>query len=583
MLGIKQPRCALTFGVGACEATGTPCYNTWATCKFKEAYDLSASIEWMFARDGDPFPDTYSESGDDIRTNPIPTLKRTSSVSSSLNVATARIGESPFGIIGKITFQVADFPWRDDFGDPYRDDRAEIIEAPFWAKWKARIGEAVTQCTATIYTGYEGDAIGDMQAQSYDLRTIDGPANGGISGTADAPLRKLNEARFPRSTEIQLEEDIEAADTSIRVSAAVADLEDAFGNTGAQRYIRIGSEIIGYTGYTEIDAPVYELTGVTRGALATEVDDHSAEDACQRVGHYVNIALYNLARDLIQNHSILPNALIEDAEWDQEGGTFLSTIKVTGTVPEPTKITELLGEIARDGLFSVWWDDRAQTIPLLASRAALGVPVFLSDEYSIIQDSATLRVDTEERKTRVTMSYGQINPVKGLEDFTNYRKRFARIFGEGETEQFADGAILDNRIFSRWIRTDANALRVRAAILAELQFSPQYLVIELDAKDRAINIGDQVDLQSRVVVNADGSKRIVRWRVIRWQETQPGHKLRLELALSPFPANKRYGIIMENDAPVYGDATEAERASGCWLADETTGLMPNGDQPYLLW
>jgi hypothetical protein len=44
----------------------------------------------------------------------------------------------------------------------------------------------------------------------------------------------------------------------------------------------------------------------------------------------------------------------------------------------------------------------------------------------------------------------------------------------------------------------------------------------------------------------------------------------------------KFAVIMENDAPAYADATEAERLVGCWLADETTGLMPDGSDPYLI-
>ena len=51
VIEIKQPLCAETFGVGACEATGDECWNTDATCKFRAALDLSETLPLYFVRD----------------------------------------------------------------------------------------------------------------------------------------------------------------------------------------------------------------------------------------------------------------------------------------------------------------------------------------------------------------------------------------------------------------------------------------------------------------------------------------------------------------------------------------------------
>lgn len=583
MLGIKQPRCALTFGEGACEATGTPCYKTWATCTFREAYDQTASIEWMFSRDGDDAPWTFSQVGDDVRTNPLPILRRVSTTSSKINIAGQSDTESALGVAGKIQFAIGDMPWDDVFGDDNVADR-DVITASFWGKWLARIGEAVTQCTATVYTGYRGDAVADMQARKYDLRSLSGPQNGAIRGIADAVTRKLGRklALFPRSTEIAIAEDVSETALNIQVVAPEDDLSDNFGNTAPRKFLRIGSEVIEYTGYTEIEAPVYQLTGVRRGMFTTEAKAHDIDEAAQRFGYFENITGYSLARWLIRNHTVLPASVINDAEWDQEGGTFLSTILLSGGVPEPTPVAELISEVARDGLFQTFWDDRKQRMPLRAIRPSIDVPVVLSDQYSIIADSTSLSVKTEDRITRVMTSFAKINPVEGKDEFTNYALHRQRIFTEGETETFADGSVREERIFSRWIRSNANALFLNNGFLLQRQFSPQYLTIELDAKDIGISLADEVDVQSKELLNPDGSRKTLRWIVIDWNEVVPGHKLRLGLALSQFQSDKRYGIIMANDAPVYADATETERASGCWLAG-SDNLMPNGDPAYLLW
>jgi hypothetical protein len=279
----------------------------------------------------------------------------------------------------------------------------------------------------------------------------------------------------------------------------------------------------------------------------------------------------------------LPENVIDDNEWDFEGGTFLSTILLTVGYPEPTPVSQVISDAARDGLFNTFWDDRKQRMPLRAVRPSSDVPVLLSDQYSIIADSARLETETEQRITRVLIYFDRRNPVEGADNFTNYRLADGRIFTEGESPNFADGSVRELRIFSGGIRTRTNALLLNNGILSQRQFSPQYMTIDLDAKDIDISLADEVDLQSKDVINPDGSPRIVRWKVRTWTETAPGHRLRLQLELSQFQAGKRYGKIMENSAPIYSEATEEQRANGCWLADDATGLMPNGDPPFLLW
>jgi hypothetical protein len=584
ILGIRQPRCAERHGVAPCEATGVECHNTFATCTFRSAYRREGAIEWMFAKPGDPFPWTGAQDGEHIRTNCLPVLRSVSVISSTINVATSRIGESPFGVVGSLSFEIDDLPWRNEFGDFYRDDRAQIIEAPFWALWKARIGEAVTQCQVFLYTGYEGQTLDQFQRQRYDLRTVNGPSNGSVKGEADSPLRKLGRryAQFPRATDIQLINPLDTSSLAVRVRVqSEADLDDDFGNTAPRKFLRIGSEVVQYTGFDEVDAPVYDLTGVQRGAIGTQPQEHRADAACQRHGRFERIRGYEAVRYLIRDHTVIDNDLIDDAQWDAEGSTFLGTIQLTGDVPEPTPVESLAGELARDGLFNIWWDDREQTIPLLANRPPTEVPFFVSDDYNIVANGSALMTDTEARITRARLSYGKIDPLAG-DDFVNFDFERIRISVDGELPDFADGSIRESRIVSRWIRTVANAILVNASILQRYRFSPDYMLIDLDAKDRdAVLLGGVVDLETKDVITSEGEKDVQRWQVISWTEIEPGHKFRVKLQSYFFVG--RFARIMPNSAPDYETATQAERDTGGFIADNVTGLMPNGDPPYLLW
>jgi len=56
----------------------------------------------------------------------------------------------------------------------------------------------------------------------------------------------------------------------------------------------------------------------------------------------------------------------------------------------------------------------------------------------------------------------------------------------------------------------------------------------------------------------------------------------MSVEMQSFQFVGKFAVIMESNAPDYADATEDERLFGAWIADGTTGLMPNGDDPYLI-
>jgi hypothetical protein len=51
VIEIIQPLCSRTFGVSPCDATGTPCWNTDATCVFRSALNMTATLPLYFVRD----------------------------------------------------------------------------------------------------------------------------------------------------------------------------------------------------------------------------------------------------------------------------------------------------------------------------------------------------------------------------------------------------------------------------------------------------------------------------------------------------------------------------------------------------
>jgi len=298
----------------------------------------------------------------------------------------------------------------------------------------------------------------------------------------------------------------------------------------------------------------------------------------QRVGRYDRMSFWDVAYDLITNHTPIPASFIDKTQWDDEGFRWLTTMRATGTVAEPTPVENLLGELCRDGLFFIWWDERQQTIPLSAVKPPQGDPVKITDDLNILADSSRLTTKPDDRLTRVAVYYGQFDPTRPLDDFGNYRFLRVRVDGEAELPEATGGDVRELRIFSRWIITQTNSFLVAAQILLRYVRIPQYVTIDVDAKDRALSVPMVVDLTTRAVVDTEGNAQESRWEVISSEEIQSGHKMRVEL--QSYLLTGRFAVWMDSGAPSYADATEAQRASGAWYADGATGRLPDGSDPY---
>jgi hypothetical protein len=578
---LRQPRCALRFGVSPCTAVGVPkCYNTRTTCLDVPNYDATgAFITWRFVDRATYMPDLYSESGQDIRTNAIPCLVSVGTQPTRINIAAARDGESPFGVRSTLDVTLEDIAWDDHVGDFYVGDRTNPNRGTFWAKWKAR-NAYTSQMTLTLYEGYEGQALSEMQERLFILEKVDGPDASGsvrLHGVDPLQLADRRRALFPRPSRIILKTAISPGTHNIHVFSSEADLTDAFGNTGATKYARIGDEIFSYTGQTLQDAATgeYLLTGVTRAVLNTVHGSHDANESIQRVGRYETRAFWLVAYDLITEHTQVASSYIDLTQWNAEGDQFLSIFTATGTVIEPTPVSELLGELSQQGMFSIWWDERRQTIPLLAVRPPQETPIELTDRDNLLP-GATLKEDPNARFTRALVYYARRNPIRSLTDVGNYAR--GQLRGDTQVElPETGGEVRTQLIFSRWITEDALAIQLAARLLSRYKTTPRYLTISLDAKDRAVKVGDVLRISTRTITDSEGNVKPVLWQVISENEIKPGETIVYDCQTYSFIG--RFAVYMANGTTTYDLATEAQRNAGGWYANND-GEMSDGSLGY---
>lgn len=575
---VWQPRCALRFGTAPCVATtddGPRCYNTWGTCLDRAHYAGTGSIAWRFCKPRQALVPLYERTGEAIKTNALPMLQSVSVRSSKINVGSIRDGEKPLGVTGSCRIVLKDAPWDDAVGDYYRTLRT-VSGGHFWAKWLAR-NPFFANMRIRIYEGYHGQALSEMQQRLYILDNVSGPdSNGTVTLEAVDPLRLTDDKRalFPRETDMRLSGALTATATTVTIQAgAVADLTDTFGNTPA-KYLIIGSEVIRYTGHSGADG-VWTLSGVARGQLGTTASTHSDGDAAQRVGRYNAMDAWDIAYDLAINHTDVPADLIDKDQWDDEAGVYLQGYSFSRTVTKPTAVNVLLGELMRDATFYIWWDERAQKIPLKAVRPEQSERT-ITDNTDIVAGSIALDREPDERISRVFVYFGQVDPTKG-DDPTNFRQMRGRVDAEVENEA-AGAEVRSKTIYSKWIESDTQATELTTRLLNRFGYTPRYFTVTLC--DDTFRIGGVINVTSRVDVDTEGQPKTRRWQVIAAEQVKAGEAIEYQLQEFIYQAS-RYGVWMAEDATDYADATPEQRdLGGMWWTDEE-GKMPDGTQGYL--
>lgn len=585
---LVQPWCALTYGEAPCTAelgrTGSrKCFNTRKTCQDSANYDGSGSITWRFTKPMvATLADLYSESGVEKQTNPLPLLLGVSTSPTRINIGGGSEGSSPLGRRASVTITMQDAPWDDSVEDKYLSEREynPFTRGTFWSKWLAR-NPYHARYLVRVVEGYVGQDIGDMQSRVYLLDRINGPdARGRVHLIAKDPLRLADDKRtqFPAVSDITLVGGVDDSQTSdIEVLCIETELTADYGNTGPIRYLRIGNEILEYTGYSTSGTNKWTLSGVTRAALGTVAEEHAADDKCQRVGRYEDAPVWELASDLLLNHTAIDPGFIDTAQWEAEGLAYLSPFELTGTVAEPMPVSKLVGELTEQCPFYIWWDEREQKIPLRAVRPPMDDGVAeVNDAQHILRDSSILEEDPTQRISRIFLYYRQKDPTKPLTDVGNYSSVRGHIDGDAESDA-EHGEIRVRQIFSRWLTNAAQAIHTTVRVLNRFRDQVQFLSVKLDAKDRHISTADVIEVTTRTVVDDTGESLPTRWQVIGVEEVVPGEVVRYDC--QRFTFSGRFWIWADESAPDYDVASESEKADNAYLADEN-GTVGDGDFGY---
>lgn len=555
---IDQPLCTREYGTAPCTAgigtTGTTeCFNTRKTCQDPDNYDQTSSVQTLsFSTPRSNLPDdTYL----------IPSLDKVTTSPTIINIGATGRDYKPLGVRASCTITFNDHPHSDRLVDPYRTNRSydPLTKSSFWVKWLAR-NPYYKNSEIRIIEGYTDQSIAAMQTKTYILDSLSIDRNGKVTLKAKDILGLADDkqAQCPAVSEGTLIAGVTNSDTTLRVTGAVA------ADYPANNYVRLGDEVIYYTGVSTISGTEINLTGCTRGQYNTTAEAHDADERVQLCTYYNAQNVVDIVTDLLTTYAGISSSYIPTAEWTAEQTAWLGAYDLTTLITEPTGVTSLLGELCEQCCIYIWWDEKQQEIKLKGIHTPTDTPTDLDETKNIIADSLYMKSEPKERASQVWVMYGQKDPTKKLDDINNYVNIYVNADLNSESDnQYGEQAI--RKVYARWLTNNAQVVVSASRIVEQFKDIPKYVYFDMDAKDRAVWSGDIVTVTSSVNVDFTGEQETLTCQILSAEEIESGHKVRYKARIYAFYGTPAY----------YMDATGT--TGDAYYSDENGLLLDNSN------
>jgi hypothetical protein len=566
---IEADVCSLSFGVAPCTATGTPCFNTWETCKDRNNYDRTTK-QIRFCT-----PVSQLPAGLGL----IPFLTGVKTDAQEVDP------ESSLGKRGSLTASFLDAP-HDDVGiDPYVSQRPynPLERGTFWPKFRARwpylIGRALDWYQGYLVPGVPFD-LNDMQRRTYIIDRMQGVGSrGSVSLVAKDVLsladNKKAQYPFKSSGTLAAPMTVEANPTFIDVLTA-DDAEYDIESFEPVGVVRIKREVLQYTGTTPISGGV-RLTGVTRTSPApyfTLRDDYDEGTEVQKCAYFYNMKVPAVIRALLEEGAGVDPSYIDYAAWEALYDTWLAGFRVTRLICEPEGVREILDElIPQSNTWALWWDDLARQIryevvrPLDVGESAEN----LTDAGNFVQGSVELRDEPERIVNDLYIAYGQTDPTEKKDVITNYSRGINAI----SPESFGPNEVGQRRQLTVWGRWHPASNQVELSAIADKfiasrDFLPAKIEFSLHRKDDALTTAEFASLESMFITDKFGLPRSTLVRIIK---TSPATSDLVRYMAREEKFSAGFFRWAPNDIPNGTDwadlTTEQKRIYGAWA--DTSG------------
>ncbi|MBI1397076.1 MAG: hypothetical protein GC151_13955 [Betaproteobacteria bacterium] len=631
VLELDLDTCANTFGVSPCTATGTECYNTFATCKDRPNFNRSTKTVKFCSR-GTPIPP-----GETLR----PYLVDITGAVTSIDI------EKGFAARASLTARLTDEPDADIEMDPYVASRASAAQGTFWTRLLRRnpnyIGRTARVRRGYAVTPWDWDTFQD---ERYVIDRIAQGANGEISITLKDPTKLADRGKIPVPTDGKLLEQLKgvaatglvqaATSTTIQFDPQADSNDDALNgfevailnstgagqrrtisdydgatrtatissawavapdttstyevgalsltltsgkgsqypdpaSTGKREFIRIGEEVIEYTAVSG-DVLSWD-SGENRAQFGTTRADHAKGEVVQLCRAWFDEPVTDVIVDLLEE-SDMPSAWIDttgiaaiESEWYGE------QFHVTACLSEPESATSLLEDLLPQISAVLWWEPGAQKVKMDVLLAKLASPPEWTDEATLIEGSVAVDTLDDLRLTYAAAFHG-------LTSATANRKE-AKYYGFGEiaidTDAESANEYGDRRTqvtFSRWF-PEASAVAMRCYVgrlLVQRRDAPKRIRAQIDPKDHELAAADAVDVLTAQLVDDTGDPIATRCILTKWDDR--GDRVNVELRT--LPAGRTYGYIAPD-----GTADHPTDTVYAHISNDTP-TMGDGSAPYLI-
>ena len=568
--------CDLTYGEGDCTAslgaTGVrKCFNMFRHCQDQENFTKGVKT-LKYCKPASNLP---------VNAGFYPVLQSVRMSTATVNIGGIDKDLSALGRRGTMEARLLDFADHGRGLDKYQAERisgaAQTDEGGYdpvgrgshftklMAQFPYYSGRPARQCSGYIEDG----AVITVETRHFVMTNISTDRSGRytIESKDILDLADNKKAVAPAATSGVVLDPITAESGVVTMQPeGIGDLEYP-----ASGVASIGSELVEFTRIADV------LTLTQRGAKGTQASSHDTDDAVQLAYSVFKQRLDVTIRELLVDYAGIDEAFIPFDEWQAEVTRWAGTLLLSVTIPKPEGVAGLVGELATLGV-SIWWDDVSQKIRLKMVRPIDGDTLFeLSDDSGIKQVS---RDDMEDdRITEVGFYSVTVNPMDSYKRPENYKRQFFPVDILSKSPN-AHGDTRKLDVFMRWLDhgNDRLAKIVSRRILKRRRTSPVRYTMLLDDKDGAIGLTDVLSVTTRAYTDETGKKVPALMQVLSREKVRNGHEFRV--VAQSYVYEGRFGYAMPAGSPSYGDATEEQRATGCFAVDAATLKFPDNTNPY---
>ncbi len=300
LVKMEMDFCARTFGISPCLATGTPCYNTWRTCRYIQAYSPVTRTYRFISAD---FPQALPDARPYVsEVKYMPTEIKTN-----------------LTVNARVSFGMIDEPDADVDTDPYWAQRSSH-PGTYWKRWLAR-NVNYKRRIVRIFEGVYGAA-----ESTYVQKWVGKLENATLKGekvTFEAVdlLKDLTKIEVPPKTNAKLALAL-AATTNPGQTFTITEDADRFPSSG---YVRIDDEIIRYTS-VNVATKTFTIGGsANRGLFGTAVAAHEAKAKVQITRYFSPRNPLEILLDMLLGDAGMKDSWVRDAAKSAQNGAAYTT------------------------------------------------------------------------------------------------------------------------------------------------------------------------------------------------------------------------------------------------------------------